>query len=477
MRVSWLLVFACWSCAGEDFEVTDDVEVPADDGGKADADSELRVRAGDTTLWIDRAIERVGADFVVHGRTSRNITDGNAFIFDDVFGEFHQQSARTYQVVFRGGELPGFVDGVNLFTALHFTHSSSRPDALTARVTVRPRLAGFTGSSSLNLTAELTPVIVAGRTVYRISGRSTKPVVLVESTAGTVRLVDPTHYEIDLDFDQLVAQTAAGVKLTVTAGTATKTAQLGLTVKKLGLTSGDIEVVFPSPTCTAARLACLGALPDGALDLASCGPALEVKQCNGRIGAVIDGAAADGAVASADARLATPGFVGDATALAGTDRVTAFTTALRGSLATEIQSTRGLWLVSQTARATVLASTIDGAFDAAYARPLALLGAPHAPVPDNVAAARQVAADALLAYLATQDYLHSEFGRSYDALTKELRSQHVQSLREFRETSTPESFPSIPNIDFYVGQWIGTHTEIQIDRTTGAAVNVLVEID
>jgi hypothetical protein len=125
----------------------------------------------------------------------------------------------------------------------------------------------------------------------------------------------------------------------------------------------------------------------------------------------------------------------------------------------------------------VLDRAIDDSFDTAYARPLALVGAPHAPVPGDVAAARQVAADALLAYLATQDYLHSEFGRSYDALTKEFRTQHVQSLREFRETNTSESFPSIPNIDFYIGQWLGTHTEIQIDRTTGAAVNVLVELD
>lgn len=482
MRPTWCLMFACaiTACASDDNALeTDDLE--ATDDGKADGSGELRVRASDTTLWVDRALERRGELFVLHGRASRNLTDGNAFIFDDVFGEFAQQSARTFEVVWRDSELRGVVDGVNLFTSLGFVHSSSRPDRLTSRVVVRPRLGPTSGSSSLALTAELTPVIVAGRTVYRIKGRSTKPITELATTSGSLQMLDATHFELDLDFAQLVTQTAPGTQLAVTATHATNTttirASLGLSVKRLGLTSGDIEVVFPSPTCTAERLACLEDLPDGTLDLASCGPALEVSRCAGQVGAFIDGPAIDATLVTLDARLVDPaGFASDATGLVGADRAVAFTAGVRQQIAAGLDGDRGLWLASTTARQTLLDRDVEGPLDAAYARPLSLV-TPHTPVAGDLAATRQVCADALLAKLASTDFVATEFHRSLDELTKQFRARHVQNIREFRETIIPETFTSMPNTDFYIGQWLDPHVEVSVDRTTGMVTNVLVEID
>ena len=467
------------ACTGGDDEIaTDDIEAAED--GKADAATELRVRAGDTTLWVDRVLERRGDLLVLHGRTSRNITSGNAFVFDDVYGDFTQPTARTFEISWPDSTLRGVVDGVNLFTSLGFKQSSGRPDSMTSRVIVRPRLGAIAGSSSLALTAELTPVMVAGRTLYRIKGRSTSPISALETTAGLARLVDPNHFEIDLDFDQLLAQTAIGKRLVVTAqlaaGPAMIRGTLGLAVKRLGLTSGDVETVYPSPICTPDRLACLQLLPDASLDLSMCGPALEVSRCTGQVGVFVDAPMIDATLATVDVRLADADFTSDAKALVGADHAAAFAVALRQRISTRLATDQGLWLVTPAARQLVIGSDVDGSIDAAYARPLGLVGS-HTAIPKDVAAARQVAADSLLAYLATQDYVHSEFGRSLDQLTKEFRAQHVQSLREFRETNTSETFPNAPKIDIYIGQWLGTHTEVSIDRTTGTMTNVLVELD
>jgi hypothetical protein len=141
-----------------------------------------------------------------------------------------------------------------------------------------------------------------------------------------------------------------------------------------------------------------------------------------------------------------------------------------------LEAEGGAWLMSATARTKVLATATDVPLDEAYAFPLYFVDG-HEPAPGDVAGTRQYAADAILSYLRTTDYEHSEFGRSYLELTKEFRARHVASLKAFREESELVTFPSMPNVEYYVGDWIGTHTEVTIDHTTGEVINVLVEID
>ena len=457
----WLLSFAILTaCVADEPLETDEVEGNDD---KADASTELRVRVADTTLWMDKALTRRGDLIVLSGRTSRNVTDGRAFIFDDIYGDFAQKSARTFEVTWPVSTARGVVDGVNLFTGLTMGSRS-----LTARVVVRPRLASISGASSLSLTSEIVPVIVAGRIVYRVKGRSTQALTSIAASAGTARIVDATHFEIDLDFDQ-----AMGAALAVTAnGTLTKQALLGLFVKYFGATTGDVEAVFPSPTCTAERASCLSSLPDGALDLGSCGPALLVQACRGQLGVVVDQASIASKLAAVDARLGDPmGFAKDATALVGADRAPALRTNLRAQIASRLNDSLNLWLLSDKAKQAVL--DVEPQLDRAYANPLALVPAAQ-PSPGNVAKTRQVVADALLSYLQTTDYENSEFSRSYLELTRVFRTQHVASLRAFRETVTPEVFGSTT---YYIDRWLGTHTEIGVDPATGKVTSVLVELD
>lgn len=488
MRLPRLLALALCSsvvwpaCATEPEDAgTDEVTVDEEDG-KADATSELSVRAGDTTLWVGKLLERRGNAFVLRGKTSRNLEEDGVrgYIFDDIYGDVTIKSARVFEVAFPVSQARIVADGTNLFTGIGFVHSASRPDHLTARITVRPRLGATHGSSTLALTAELTPVVEAGHTVYRVKGRSSKAIAKLATTMGTTRLVDTTHFELDLEFDQLQTIAGTGTELAVTAtfttGTTTSTiaAPLSLAIKKLALTTGDVYELYPVPTCTDARKACLLALPDGALGTASCGEAIEVRACARTVGGAIDAAQITAAKALLEPKLNA--LATDAIGLAGADRAGELAATVRSVIDGRLAHEAGAWLLSATARAKVLATATDVPVDEAYAYPLAFVDG-HDPAPGDVAGSRQYAADALLGYLRTTDYEHSELGRSYLELTKVFRAQHVATLKAFREGAERVTFPAMPDIEYYVGDWIGLHTEVTLARSTGEATGVLVELD
>jgi hypothetical protein len=163
---------------------TDEAELP-DGEGKADAVTELSVRAGETTLWVDRVIvrdTREGSDgLVLNGRASRNLTDGFAFVFDDPYGAFAIRSPRTFEVRWTTSELASLLGGVDQFIRLQFVHSSTRPDSLAARVVARVRTTSFTGTGAYLFT-NVPPVVSGGRTVLRVEGSS--PDALLEVTAA-----------------------------------------------------------------------------------------------------------------------------------------------------------------------------------------------------------------------------------------------------------------------------------------------------
>lgn len=469
---------ACATDAGD----ADTAEVTVDeDDGKADAASEISVRAGDTTLTVGKLLTWQNNAFVMRAKASRTFEEDGVreYIIDDVYGDVAIKSARVFEVRWPVSEARMVVDGTNLFTSLSFVHSSSRPDHLTLRVTARPRLGATHGSSTLALTAELTPVVQAGHTVYRVNGRSTKAIASLRATTGTVRIVDPTHFELDLDYDQLQSVVGGGeiaVTAAFTTGTATSTilAPLGLAVKKLSLTTGDAYALYPNPTCTAPRKSCLAALPDGALDTASCGEAIDVLACRGALGALINDATINDAKTAFEPKLVT--LAADGVGLVGADKAVELAATVREVVNGRLAAEGGAWLLTAAARTKVLATATDVPLDEAYALPLYFVDG-HEAAPGDVAATRQVAADALLSYLRTTDYEHSELGRSYLTLTKELRAQHVASLKAFRETSERVTFPSMPNVESFVGEWIGLHTEVTVDHTTGEVTGVLVEID
>lgn len=472
MRSLLPLIFLA-ACAS-DAPTGEDVDVAIDDEGKADTATEVSVRAGDTTLWIRRSLERRGDDFVLRGRTSRNLTDGRGFIFDDVYGDFAQKSARTFELTWPVSTVRSLADGVDQFIGLSFTPSSSRPDSLTARVVVRPRITTFAGSSKIYLVSELKPVVVAGLVSYRITGRTYGANTGVRAMFDGVELPATRSgnqsFSIDLTPDQTFAAKELQVIADFPTGGVDKRVTFGLGVKKLGMTSGDAYEVWPRPTCTTALKNCLLALPDGTLDLGSCGVAFEVLQCHGQVGVTVDDVSFVATLQKADQRLATA--QSDATALVGSDKANEWLFGAKEFVEYKLQQVFGRWLLSATARRMILDRALEDGLDHAYARPLDVVE-PHGPT----AAIRDIVADAVLAELSRMDLVRTEFARSLETLAREYRAQHIADIRAFRTTVVAEGYPGNPEWDVYIGRWLGTHTEVAVHRATKQVVSTLVEID
>lgn len=479
LLASLLLASTIAACATTGEYDTDEIEVT---DGKADVEgAELKLRTGETSVWVTQNLARRGNVFVMSGRASRNVNSGLGFVMDDPYGDFAKKSARTWEVTWPTNYVRGLIEGTNQFVRLDFPHSSGRPDSLTVRAVVRPRLSTFSGSSKIYLTAELTPVVYGGITVYRLKGKTTGANASIAVTAGTQALTDvrrtsDTAFEIDLAEDVVFQDLPVTISAVVGSATVTKTTHVGLSIKKLGLTSEDPYELWPRPTCTSSKKACLTGLGDGAIDLAACGEAIEVRACQGQVGVFVDDVAFQAALNDGRARTATAAFKADAVALVGADRADQLQYGAEQMVEAKLEPQLGRWYLGAASRTSALTKAVDAGMLTAYTRPLDLVE-PHSPVPGNDAATRQVAADALLAFLVTQHFEATEFGRSYEQLVTEYRAQHVASIKAFRETNAIEPYPGMPGTDVITGDWLGAYVEVSINKSTGIASNVYLEID
>lgn len=285
-----LLLGACAANVGE--PDTAEAELPLDEA-KADAITELRVRASETTVWIDKSFLRRGTGdaerIVLEGRASRGVTRGRAFVAAGDYGFFQRRSTRAFSVSWPAPAVVALLRGTSQLVEIEMTPSDGRPDVMTARAVAQVRFGAFAGTGAY-VTAAVTPVVAGGRVVYRARGRATSAITDVEAFVGdeaiaAVRLVDDTRFEVDLD-EALVARTiatGAELKLVLVSASGTvreKIARLDLVVERIGLTSADPFAQWPAEECDEVVRACLASLPAGATDTAECGDALEVLACS-----------------------------------------------------------------------------------------------------------------------------------------------------------------------------------------------------
>src|SRR5690606_8685654 len=108
----------------------------------------------------------------------------------------------------------------------------------------------FRGSSKIYLTAELAPVVVAGETVYRIQGRTYGAnrgvrLAIDGAVVGVVTRDGDERFTIDLEPYRALQVIERNVDIQVIAdvasGTVDKRSRLGLSLKKLGMTTQDVE--------------------------------------------------------------------------------------------------------------------------------------------------------------------------------------------------------------------------------------------
>lgn len=454
--------------------------------GKADAARSLRARTGNTTVYVDTWLthdtrENDAQVLVLRGRSSRNITDGFGFVLDDPYGQWAKRGARSFELTWSSTEAASIAGGVNQFIRLMFTPSHGRPDSLTAHVTVRPQLKGFMGSGA-RLSADLVPVVVGSRTVFRMSGSLSRTTHDIRVEVGSrvlsgVTLTDSRHFVADVLLDDLLEAFLTDTPFTVVAdGHTVKQASAAFLVQTLGLTDGDPYEEWPRPECTDEVRTCLQGLPTGAVDLSSCGEARDVLAC-GLTRVTFDEFAFSNKMGVVNARLAdTAGFAIDMVGLIGTERANQFQDNVGRTIESHLEQHFGQTFSTTDEMNSIIDADIEGVIDEAYAYPLNFAD-PLEPIPGNMQRERDVAADGLLTYLANFDFEHSLFDAPYLQVIQLNRAWHVSSIRAFREQATPDAWSPNPAWNNYVGNWTNPYVEIRVDRATCTVADILFEID
>jgi hypothetical protein len=299
LRAALLLVLCASACAAPDApaEPEDDLApAPATvtSGGKADG-PELRVRAGQMTMWIDRiAVATRDASgqpvAVIEGRTSRNLAGVFSWVPDDAFGTARQRTLRTFEIELRGGhEVNTLLSGLPIFVA--FDTTTGAITHYEGMIALAPRFASFEGSSDLFIDAAIDPVW--GGTPddplrYRGHLSTSAPADQVtadatEDAAPVVTQESDLTWQLDWSYaplERAAIPATDPVHFTAErAGTiASKSASVEFHAVQIGLTTADPRDVFPGPTCTDDVRTCVReAGPNG--DLGDCGLYREVQAC------------------------------------------------------------------------------------------------------------------------------------------------------------------------------------------------------
>lgn len=274
----------CTDAADEDL----DPAGPATDSIAADAkadSSELRIRAGSMTVWIDRAIDvRVtGGELVatITGRASRTLTGAFSFVPDDAFGTARLTGARSFAIDLHGGaELNSILSGLPLFVDLDAATGTEPDYAL--RLDLQPSFRKFTGSAALRVDTLVRPIFIGKdapdplRYHATIATTGTAPMTVTGvATPGIYPVTGGVA--VDMTYPALDAALRAGGKLTFKQGAATKSAVLGASVTAIAMTTGDAYDTWPSPTCQLDVYNCQFEFQG--VDLATCGDYREVSRC------------------------------------------------------------------------------------------------------------------------------------------------------------------------------------------------------
>jgi hypothetical protein len=278
-----LLAVACAGPLEEDSEPAGPptAQVPAD--AKADS-GELRVRAGEMTLWVDLSapVSRDGDTpaVTIRGRTSRTLTFAQAWVPDDAFGETTLVGPRSFEVRLRGGhEINSILSGLPLFVALEV---ASGPHArYDARIDLAPRFRDFQGYPEIWVDSAVDPVQVGGADSLRYRGAvnlGLEDVTMIDAGSPSLAPLGVTRTAVDFSWADLeeiflrdqpvIFQNDEGDQ---------KSARLAAATRSIGLTIEDPRLVWPN-TCEAQVESCVADAVFGP-ELAACGSYRDVSHC------------------------------------------------------------------------------------------------------------------------------------------------------------------------------------------------------
>ncbi len=273
-------------CAGSEVDAqatsAEETDV-SQDAGKADG-GELRVRAGNMTVWIDRAVKVRVIDgepvATISGRASRNLSVAFSFIPDDAFGVTTLISARRFEVRLRGGhEINSIFSGLPLLIGLEATGNTTLH---TVRVDLTPTFTRFEGNGDVFVVAP-SDAIYIGREEsdplrYRTHVRTDSAALSLANAGAPTVMQSGDGFDVLMSYADLEAAWRAGTKVTFeTDAGETKRAALEGRTTQIAMTTADPYEVWPAQTCDLETYNCL--LENQGIDVAGCGTYREVARC------------------------------------------------------------------------------------------------------------------------------------------------------------------------------------------------------
>jgi hypothetical protein len=274
----------CVASEVDDDTAADGPALAVAEEGKEDS-TDLRVRAGQMTVWMNRKVDVVftgnQVTAVIRGRASRNLTNAFSFIPDDGYGSASLLSSRTFSITLRdASEINSLMSGLPIFVDLDVATGSHDDYAL--KLEIRPTLTAFRGSSALQITSALQPVHVGREAAdplrYQTKVRTAAAPVAVSGLGVSDVYPSLGGSTVDFTYGQLqsVWRTNAPIRFTDGAQ-ASKSASLELRVSGVAMTTGDAYDTWPTPECNNDVYNC--ALENRGVDTATCGSYREVQTC------------------------------------------------------------------------------------------------------------------------------------------------------------------------------------------------------
>lgn len=467
------LVLLVAACGGTEADVAPDTEADA-----IEESADLSATHDGYRFHLKFSASK-GGKAILRGTGSAPIRSAFAYVPDDEVGTT-TVSRGAFNTAFLSNELSGFLSGSPLRVRLS-AGAAGRERTRTAKADLRASLVRRSGTTTLRPRAWFQAFRVGDATVVRLRGTAKARVTRVDAKIGTTRLSgvgSGKEWLLDVPvalFSETVAANRT-ISLTVVAGSTLKAGFTArATVARLTLTDGDPDALWPAPTCTDTLRRCLAAAGS---DTSACGDAWTVQHCAGR---PIDGigpltaADATGWMNAALEELAAE-FAPHYARILGETRGDALFDAVTLSARTAAGELVGRSFATPEQLLAAAADLARPLLVKALARPLSFIPA-SAPIPGDVARARVIATEAVLAYLAGIELTRTEYGRPLEVLATTYTASWVQGLEDLRNGTGEAGTDERPTEITVLGRVLSSHVEVGVSRSTGRSLGVHFEID
>jgi hypothetical protein len=453
-------------CAGG--SSPEEAYVAPDYDDKSDSWSDFELSLGDLDLILETELFKNGDDYFLQGVTSIQVGDGTAFVrsranADPVpIGQYETDDGNHFALRLSPEELGKLTAGATLYMDLpalveEFGH-------YVVEIRLLNRVTDYRGT--VNPMMNLEPVWADGRVSYRLEGRRSQkwwgPSVALgyDEIQGAQSEDRRAHFNIPQDIYSSYVGTRDRFDFIGANGDGRFTALVADARLRSGPTSAS--EIFVSEFCWNGTKTCLQNLPEGTSDTGVCASAIEVMACHDEVGTRVTEELIE------EVLDANPLDGDELLAIVGADRFDEYQDGVQADLEALLFSRQGAWYLDEQSARESLQQEVELFVARAYSFPFEYVE----PLPQRTgdpAVAPDVAADALLLFLPTFNFVRSEFTSTLLDITRRNRDEYVDILRHLRNADETgddvEPFLSMTvndNSTFFMFSWLGAHVELLI---------------